>query len=348
VKASAYHGAVRVLENEGILLQIERVAGASAGAALAALLSMRLNIDEIVDVYSSYDFDQIAKVKSARMPDSGTSPGFLRRELERLQNSFASVTRLVTRFGWYSSEYSYQWMQDIVAKYGRGVGKATFAQFRQWNFRDLYVVVTNLTTQTKVVFSAETSPHVAVVDALLMTQALPVVFEALQFDGQQFGKGDFYSDGGILDNYPLQIFDERPFTLRNRWFVNGVNWETLGCRLYTPEDCPKKSGEITNLLTYSQHLLEALIETQAEHYRASKSAQRRTINISDCCIRSTDWEIWSIPDDDRYLLLVQAGEKAVRRYLENYKPPLIKPILPISWYLDRWWRSILNRPHRQD
>ena len=309
---------------------------------------MRLNIDEIIDVYGSYDFDQIAKVKSGSMPDNNTSPGFLRRELERVQNSFASVTRLVTRFGWYSSEYSYQWMQDIVAKYGRGDGKATFAQFRQWDFRDLYVVVTNLSTQTKEIFSADTTPHVAVVDALLMTQALPVVFEALQFDGQQFGVGDFYSDGGILDNYPLQIFDERPFTLRNRWFVNGVNWETLGCRLYTPEDCPKRSGEITNLLTYSQHLLEALIETQAEHFRASKSAQRRTINISDCCIRATDWDIWSIPDDERYLLLVQAGETAARRYLEDYKPPLIKPILPFSLYLDRWWRSVTSRSHKRD
>ena len=45
VKASAYHGALRVLEDEEILPQIERVAGASAGAVVAALLSMHLDVD---------------------------------------------------------------------------------------------------------------------------------------------------------------------------------------------------------------------------------------------------------------------------------------------------------------
>lgn len=340
VKASAYHGALRVLEYGDVLPQIERVGGASAGAALAALLSMRLSVDEIVKVYSSYDIDQIAVRRAGEMPRSGNSHGFLRRELERIQQSFASVTRLATRFGWYSSDYSYEWMQGIVAKYGRGNGMATFADFRAWGFRDLYVVATNLTTRTTEIFSADSTPHVAVVDALLMTQALPLVFEALQFDGKRLGQGEFYSDGGILVNYPLQIFDERPFAARNRWFVNGVNWETLGCRLYTPADCPRRKRPITSLLSFAQNLVEALVEAQTITYETSKSAQRRTINISDCCVRTTDWDIWAVPQDGRYLRLVKAGERAARDYLMNYKPPLIKPLLPFAWYLDRWWRSV--------
>ncbi len=144
VKAFAYHGALRVLESEGILEQIERVAGASAGAALAAFLSMGLDVDEIIKVYGSFDMDRITIAKSGSMPDRDSTPTFPRRELERIQHSFASVTRLAGKFGWYSSEYSYHWLQDAVAKYGRGDGKATFDQFRQWGFRDLYIVVTNL------------------------------------------------------------------------------------------------------------------------------------------------------------------------------------------------------------
>ena len=347
-KALAYHGALRVLENEGILLQIERVAGVSAGAALAAMLSMRLDVDEIVEAYKSFDFDQITAARAGSMPDRASTPGFLRRELERIQNSFTSVTRLASKFGWYSIEYSYQWMQDFVAKSGRGDGMATFAQFRRWDFRDLYIIATNLTTHSSEIFSADTTPHVAVVDALLMSQALPMFFEAVQFDGQELGQGDFYSDGGILTNYPLQIFDERPFAWRNRWFVNGVNWETLGCRMHTPEDCPKRSGQITNLLTYIQNVMEAVIETQAANYQLSKSAQRRTVDISDCCVRSTDWVVRPEPQDERYRRLVHAGEIAARQYLDDYKPPVIKPLLPFSWYLDRWWRSITNRPKKND
>lgn len=277
------------------------------------------------------------------MPDRNSTPNFLRRELERIQKSFTSVTRLTNKFGWYSSEYSYRWMQHKVAKYGRGIGKATFAQFREWGFRDLYIVVTNMTTHATEVFSANNTPNVAVVDALLMSQALPIFFESLQFDGQKFGQGDYYADGGILINYPLQIFDERPFAWRNRWFVNGVNWETLGCRLHTPEECPKRSGQITNLLTYVQNVLEAVIETQAVAYQLSKEAQRRTIDISDCCVRSTDWDVRPSLDDERYRRLVRAGEIGAIQYLDDYKPPVIKPLLPFSWYIDRWWRSFTKQ-----
>jgi hypothetical protein len=146
-----------------------------------------------------------------------------------------------------------------------------------------------------------------------------------------------------LINYPLQIFDEHLFALRNRWFVNGVNWETLGCRLYTPQNCPNRSGSITNLLTYVQNLFEAMVETQAAVYQLSKSAQRRTIDISDCCVRSTDYDVRPFPNDKRYLKLVSAGKFAAVDFLENYKPPVIKPLLPFSWYLDRWWRSFRRR-----
>ena len=51
-KAFAYHGAVRVLEAEGVLGPIERVAGTSAGATLATLLSMRLDVSEIRKFYA--------------------------------------------------------------------------------------------------------------------------------------------------------------------------------------------------------------------------------------------------------------------------------------------------------
>ncbi len=339
IKVLAYHGALRVLEGEGILAHIDRVAGASAGAAMATFVAMRLNVDEIVEIYKTFDYERITVSRSGHMPDRHSSPSFLQRELERIQNSFASVTRLASKFGWFSSEYGYQWMQDIMARYCNGNRRPTFAQFRQHGFRDLYVVVTNLTTHQTEIFSAETTPDVAVVDAVLMSQALPLFFEAVQFDGRQIGRGDHYLDGGLLVNYPLQLFDEHPFAGNNRWFVNGVNWETLGCRTYTPVDCPPRSGAIRNLLTYAQNVFEVLIEAQAAAYRLNKPAQRRTIDISDCCVRSTDWDIRPDWSNERYLRLVSAGETAALTYLDNYIPPVIKPLLPFSWYLDRRLRA---------
>lgn len=344
VKALAYHGALEVLEAEGVLDQMERVAGTSAGAFLAALVAMRLSVKEIRDIYQTFDFARLTMTGAmGRLVTNSRAPRVLERELERIHSNFAAISRLARRFGWYSAEYGYQWMQETLADCGCEDGLVTFSDFRSLGFRDLHVVVTNLSTHSTEVFCADRTPDVAVVDALLMSQALPLFFEALQFDGLRFGNGDHYADGGILLNYPLHIFDERPFASNNRWFVNGVNWETLGCRLYRPAGCPKYSRPITNVLTYAQNVIEALVSAQNVAYDNSKTAQRRTINVSDCCIRAIDFHVQPEPENEDYQKLVAAGREAARGYLRDYQPPLIKPLLPVSFYLDRWWRALNGR-----
>lgn len=335
-KALAYHGAIRVLENEGVLDLIERTAGSSAGATLATLLSMRLDYAEIEQVYRSFDTDGFVASLSGRPVDGGPPT----RVLGRLQGNISSMSRLATRYGWYSLEFYYEWLQQALMPYCKGQSKATFGQFRTWGFRDLFVVTTNVTQHRTEVFSADATPDAAVVDALIMSQSIPLFFEGLQYDGRQFGQGDHYADGGMMLNYPLAIFDERPFASNNRWFVNGVNWESLGCRVYSPKECLQEREPIGNLRTYLQSTFDALVEAQAIAYGLSKSAQRRTINIDDCCVRTTDFTIRPEPDDQRYQQLVASGEAAVHEYLASYVPPLIKPVLPFSLYYDRAWRGI--------
>ena len=346
-KALAYHGAIRVLESEGLLAPIERVAGTSAGAALAAMLSLRLDVAEIINVYRSFDVDFFIEALSGHLHDHNASQRFLQREMERLQGSFSSLSRLATRYGWNSLEYLHVWTQDLLAKYCNGDRRATFSQFRTWGYRDLYVVATNVTRRRTEIFSADTTPDVAVADALIMSQAIPLFFEGLQFDGKQFGQGDHYADGGMTLNYPLVIFDEAPFDHDNRWFVNGVNWESLGCRLYRPSECAVEHEPATNLLNYIQSTFETLVEAQALAYELSATSQLRTINISDCSVRTTDFSVRPDPDNELYQQLVHAGEAATYAYLANYDPPLIRPLLPVSHYVDKVWHAIKQWPSRR-
>ena len=59
VKAYVYHGVLQVLDEEGILPQIERVAGTSAGALQAAMLCLRLSTEETIDIYKTVDYSKI-------------------------------------------------------------------------------------------------------------------------------------------------------------------------------------------------------------------------------------------------------------------------------------------------
>ncbi len=116
--------------------------------------------------------------------------------------------RFFKKFGWYSSEYFYDWLEEVIAGQCDGNRRATFSDFKDRDFRDLYIMATNVSRQRVEVFSADHTPEVAVADAVRMSMSIPIFFEALRFDGQKFGDGDYYVDGGLYDNFPTHIFDE--------------------------------------------------------------------------------------------------------------------------------------------
>ena len=55
VRGIAYMGALEVLEEEGILADIERVAGTSSGAIAATVVSFRLNCEDTMGLFNTLD-----------------------------------------------------------------------------------------------------------------------------------------------------------------------------------------------------------------------------------------------------------------------------------------------------
>ena len=230
VKGLAYIGVLEILDTYNILPQIERVAGTSAGAITATLTSFKLNAKEIRDLSNTLDFSKIPQEKSSTDPD--WIPGFLDKELDKILGDVDSVYRLVKRYGWYASDYFYNWLQETIASQCKGKGLATFADFQANGFCDLHIVVTDVSTHSSEVLSVDTAGDVPVADAVRMSMSIPLFFESLQFNGTRFGSGDYYADGGVLNNYPIHVFDHPQYAKGNSWFLEDTNWETLGCHLY--------------------------------------------------------------------------------------------------------------------
>ena len=319
VKAYVYHGALRVLDEYDILPQIERVAGTSAGALQATVLSFRLGIEETIDLYKTVDH---AKIRSQRNADDDEGrAGILASGLKQVQGDLESVNRFLRRYGYYSNSYVKTWLDEAIAAQCDGNGRATFAEFRDRGFRDLYTVAANLTQQRLEVFAADTTPEVAVADAVLMSGSVPFFFEAVRFDGERLGRGDYYMDGGVLSNYPLTIFDDPRFEEASRHFVAGVNWETLGCQMFTPEDRSRRGSEITNIVGYAASVVESLGNMQNVAVEMRTVDSWRSISISNCGVSSLDFDIQPTDSDPRYVELVRSGEQATREYLDNYRLP---------------------------
>jgi NTE family protein len=333
VKTFAYLGALDVLEAEGILPQIQRVAGASAGAMLGMLVSFRLSAAEISDRYASLEFSKVPGLRRAQ-DVLGTVPDFLALPLNSVIGNTNALDRLVNRFGWYSTEYAYEWLQGVIAEQCDGNRRATFAEFRERGFLDLYVVATDISARTARTFSAKHTPDAAVADALRMSASIPLFFEALRFNGNQFGEGNFYADGGVLDNFPMRVFDHPDFGEDNPHYQAMVNGETLGCRLYTPADCDwiQARHPISNLIDYIEALLETILEAQVVAFDNNPADRLRTININDCCVQATDFEVQPDANNLKYMQLLAEGRKAAADYLRQYAPAQ-KP--PFAFFMPR-------------
>jgi len=317
MKGAAYIGVLEVLDSAGVLDQVERVAGSSSGAITATLLSLRRDLPETLQLIETIDY---SRVPQRRQAGSTAVVPLLKSvdlpALGELSSDVESANRLIRRFGWYSSSYVYTWIQEIIARCNHGNGRATFAEFRQQGFRELYIVASNLSRRRPEVFSARHTPDTAVADAVRLSMSIPLFFEALQFDGKTFGRGDYYVDGGVFDNYPIQLFDEAQYAGSSRHFHNGINWETLGCYLY-PFRKDADPEPIQGLMSYMKAVVSSLYTVhQVAAVDLNPLNMQRTICIDDCGVEPTDFSLSRT--DLRYQCLVKAGRKATRAYLEGY------------------------------
>jgi len=320
VRSYVYHGALRVFEEQGILEQIERVAGASAGALLSTLLSFRLSVGETIDLFKTVDYSQMRSEQIYEELE-GKQARLIDVQLHKLRDNVDNLNRLVSKFGLHSNHYAHDWIEGAIAKQCDGNRRATFTEFRQRGFRDLYITAVNISRHRVEVFSADETPQVAVADAVIMSGTLPFFYEALQFDGHSLGKGDYYVDGGILSNFPLYVFDNHKFEKTSHHFTYGVNWETLGCRHYTPLDCPGRPTKINNLLWYAESVFETMSEVQNVAVDQRGVDQYRSINISNCCVSTIDFDLKPEETNPKYMEMIRSGEKATREYLQNYRLP---------------------------
>jgi NTE family protein len=319
IRAYAYHGALRVLEEYEVLPHIERVAGASAGALQATLLAFRLSAEDTIALYKTVDHAKIRNPEADEEPQHKSNRR-LDLPLDRVRDNLSVGNRLLRKFGLYSNEYMHTWLEETIARHCQH-GRATFAEFRTCGFRDLYIVAVNITRQRAEIFSADTTPEVAVADAVLMSATIPFYFEAVRFDGKTLGQGDYYIDGGALSNFPLTLFDDERFEKDSRHFTHGVNWETLGCRLFTPPDCSQAEPEINNILNYAENVIETMSKVQNVAVDMRAVDRWRSISLSDCCVSTTDFHVQPHESNPKYVEMIQGGELATREYLENYRLP---------------------------
>ena len=169
----------------------------------------------------------------------------------------------------------------------------------------------------------------------------------LFFAAKRSTRGDVYVDGGVLDNYPIKLFDRKKYLSSknftepdyykriNRQLKGAVrpvsnyvyNKETLGFRLDTKEEisafrdhAEPPHRKIENFFDYTWALIDTILEAQqSSHLHSDDWA--RTVYIDTLGVKTTDFDL----SDDGKHALVASGKEGAEKYFAWYDSSETKP-----------------------
>lgn len=317
IRGIAYGGALKELEEQRILPDIKWVAGTSAGAIQAAMLAVGYTPDEITAITFETQIQQL------------NDGHFI---------FFGGANRLFKQYGWYRGDKITDWIGTLL-KEKTGKSDITFAELHQMvasksNFRDLYVTGTNLTDQRTMVFSYETFPDMQVKQAVRISISIPLYYRAVLLDQEGHvvtkpKKGqdvDVLVDGGVLANFPLDVFDEERYLIENPPALTDYdstgrfhNPQTLGLRLEREEQIAyntKESGlapyKIDKFGDYMGAFYNVVKETLSGQRLAPQDVAR-TVSVSTAGFSP---RVRKLTEAEKTALLT-SGRQGVQAFMDN-------------------------------
>ena len=318
VKGIAYVGAMQVLEEKGILSDIQRVGGTSVGAINALLFALGFNNNEQRKILWGLNFNNLLDA-SWLIPN---------------------VIRVLNRYGWYKGDFFREWVSKLI-KEKTGTPSTTFRDLREAKKPDLYVYGTNLSTHFSEVFSIEHSPDMRLADAVRISMSLPIFYTAIRNT-----RNDVYVDGGLLDNFPVKLFDREKYVAnekrntdyyekQNVTFLNEhpgsspyvYNKETLGFRLDSKEEIAAfrynepQVEKIDHFFEYIKALIKTILDSQGNTHLHGDDWQR-TIYIDTLGVATTDFSL----SDDKKKALEESGRSGANEYFKWFDDPANQPV----------------------
>jgi NTE family protein len=303
VKGIALVGALSVLEERGY--QHQNLAGASAGAIIAALLAAGYTADELREIVANLDYSR-----------------FKDKAWEDLSPLAPISLSILKDLGIYEGKEFEEWMRSLLET----KGKRTFGDLiRQPDDEPRYrykvqLIASDLTEQRLLVLPRDAPvlgignpDDLDVAMAVRMSMSIPIFFEPVKFPNLQTGREHLIVDGGMLSNFPVWLFD-----------TDGVPaWPTFGLRLAEPnpraslaKQLPPPENSRRGILAVVDYARSLVATMMAAHDRLSleNADYARTIDIDTLGVGTTEFDL----SNERAMELYQSGRTAAEGFLESW------------------------------
>jgi NTE family protein len=304
VKGIAHVGAVAQFLGAGY--EFQRVAGASAGSLVGALVAAGMTASRMEEVLMQLDYRRFRDHSPRdRIPLVGPALSVLLEE------------------GVYEGDYIREWMADQLA----ALGVRTFGDLRMKDRGSslppdqqykLVVMVTDLTRGELVRLPWDYRDHYGldpdeqpVADAVRASSSIPFFFEPVRL---RHANGEsVLVDGGVLTNYPIDVFD--------RTDLKPPRWPTFGVTLLPP--LPAGTAQLfPGVRIFRQapplRLLESLLTTMVVGHDQTNLAKPwirdRTVAVPTESVNIVDFGIGR----DEQKLLYGNGQQAAKAFLDRW------------------------------
>jgi NTE family protein len=302
IKGFAFAGAMQVLDSIGLLKNIQRVGGTSAGAIQATMLAIGYTPAELIQ-------------KLDNIPLKDFNDGWVVGGLHRMKK----------KFGFFKGQKLNDWIRQLIAEKTGNVD-ITFLQLHNnrsvKNYKDLYITGTDLTYRCLRIFCYEDYPDMRIADALRISFSVPLYFQPVYInDNGQVLKDTSHQkfhlmvDGGLVANYPLKIFDKPYHVASDSTDSLGHNINTLGLLLDKPDQLNHTKDHEGNPLGVRnlRQYVGAVYHTIIDGPNPDDTNLKRTIVINDLGISGRVRKLQRSVIET----LVENGREAMRTWFAN-------------------------------
>jgi len=282
IKGIALVGAIKEIENRGY--QFKRVAGASAGAIIAALIAAKYTSKEIEQLLDELDLNILLDERKTIIP-----------------YSVAKWMLLYFRLGLYKGNELEKWLANVLEK----KGLRTFADLPRQQLRFVASDITNgrLIVLPDDLIKYGIDPNsFPIAKAVRMSCSLPYFFEPVTLKSNN--EASIIVDGGVLSNFPMWLFDDD--------HVDRVR-PVIGIKLSPNlKEIPK--NKINNAI----QLFGALFETMKDAHDAryiSRKHEKDIIFIPTSGVATTEFTL----TEAKKQLLIKQGRDSAKKFFETWR-----------------------------
>ena len=303
VKGIGLVGALAVLEEQGF--QPQNMAGASAGAIVAALYAAGYTAAELREIIGALDFNQFTdRGWEDRLPLGRRTASILKDQ------------------GIYEGKIFEGWIRGLLAAKGkrtfRDLVHPDFADEARFRYR-VQVIASDLTEHCLLVLPQDAHrlgvepDELDIAKAVRMSMSIPIFFEPVQYHNPKTNRDHLIVDGGMLSNFPVWLFD----------INDEPDWPTFGLLLVEeepraaiadrlPPPPPRRRGVGVTI-----EFLKSLVQTMCEAHDRLYLEQAdfaRTIAVPTLGVSTTDFDL----PPDRTDALYHSGRAAAHKFLADW------------------------------